>query len=100
MNIQDIHKLLEQCDDTEDLAWDGWESGALFTVADKGEEEYEGKWRFHPVVVQEIASGNYYEITTSRTNSGYWGDSERGDTTIRQVSRSEKTIVQVIWRAV
>lgn len=100
MNIQDIHTLLEKCDDPTSLEWDGWEGGALFTVADKGEEECDGKWCFHSVVVQEIATGDYYEITTSRSNSGYWSDSEQGETTIQQVNRTEKNIVQVIWRAV
>ncbi len=100
MEIKDIHALLEECDDTEDLAWDGWEGGAKFTVADVGKEEVDMKWCFQSTVVQEIATGQYYEITTSRTNGGYWGDSESGATVIRQVKAKLKMVEIVEWVSV
>lgn len=100
MNLQDIRTLLEQGDGPEDLAWEGREGGPLFTIAHEGEEECDGKWCFQSTVLQEIATSYYYEITTSRSNSGYWGDSERGDTTVVQVKPRKKIIETTVWEQV
>ena len=100
MKIEDIHELLSDCDDASDLAWEGWEGGALFTLAKQGEEEVDRKWCFTSTVMQEIATGDYYEITTSRSNSGYWGDGENGDTEIRQVVPSKKIVEITEWKGI
>ena len=96
MDIKDILKLLESCDDPEDLAWDGWEGGAKFKLIESGEEYCEHKTCYTSTYLQEIATGNYYEVTSSRSNGGYWSDSERYPYEVRQVVPREviKTIIE------
>lgn len=100
MNIKEIYKLLEDCDEPSNLTHNYEGYTALFTLAHEGEEYCEHKTCYTETVLQEIATGDYYEITTSRSNSGYWSDSESFDPEIRAVKPVKKVVETTEWHNV
>jgi len=42
-------------------------------------------------------SAEYFEVTFSRDNSGYWGDGERHEPEFRKVKPVYKQVVQTFW---
>lgn len=92
MNTDDLVVLLDEVDDVQDLNY----LDSNFKVIEQGNWEEDGKWCFCTSVVQ-YGDDKYFEITESRSNSGYWGDSENGDTTVREVKPVTKTVTITEW---
>jgi hypothetical protein len=76
---------------------DGFGHDADSEVIDEGDWTDEGKYSFNSSVVRYL--DKFYIINQSRSGS-YYSDYYYNDPEIYEVSRSEKTVVQVVWTKV
>ncbi len=90
MNIEQLKEALAH----EDVY--GIDEVEGVTIIEQGKWEAEGKWCYLTTIVQ-CGEGNYFSVTESRSDSGYWGDSERGDTEVVQVTPIKKIIETTEW---
>lgn len=51
----------------------------------------------HQLIVDGVATDEYFEISTDRDNCGYWGDGERYDPEFRKVKPVIKVVEQTTW---
>jgi hypothetical protein len=68
----------------------------------EGDDEVEHKTVYNTCVYQ-VGQGDdteYFEVTFSRSNSGYWGDSERYDPEFRKVVPVKRVVEITEWEDV
>ena len=81
---------------------DGEIYGDNIKCIESGDEIAEHKTVYN-TDVYEVTSGDvveYFEVTFSRSNSGYWGDSERYDPEFRKVVPVKKVVEITTWESV
>ena len=78
--------------------------GIAFKCVEQGDDVVEHKTVYQTSVYQlvtpEGATDEYFEITESSSNSGYWSDSERYDPEFRKVAPVKKIVEIIEWKAV
>lgn len=80
---------------------DGEIYGDNVKCVESGDEIAEHKTVYN-TDVYEVTSGDvveYFEVTFSRSNSGYWGDSERYDPEFKKVKPVEEVVTVTRWVA-
>ncbi len=71
-----------------------------FELVEDGEEQIERKLIYWSNVYRHIPTDTYYAVHGSRSNSGYWRDSERYPSEVNEVKKVVKIVEQVSWEAV
>lgn len=68
----------------------------------EGDDEVNHKTVYNTCVyrVGDEPTAEYFEVVFSRSNGGYWGDSERYDPEFRKVVPEVETITRVVWKGV
>ena len=70
-----------------------------FTIIES-EEEVDMKWVFTTSIIRNDTTGEHFEVVESRSNSGYWSDSESGETEVYSVEPQEVVVKKTIWNRV
>ena len=90
MNAQEVLQLLDGEDHYGPDELDGF-------IIIETRTDTERKWVFTTTIIQHVESGEYFEVRESCSNSGYWSDSEQGETTVVKVAPREVTIKTTVW---
>ena len=74
--------------------------GIAFKCVEQGDDVVEHKTVYQTSVYQLVGTDEYFEITESSSNSGYWSDSERYEPEFRKVQPVKKVVEIIEWKAV
>jgi hypothetical protein len=74
--------------------------GIAFKCVEHGDGVVEHKTVYQTSVYQLIGTEEYFEVTESSSNNGYWSDSEEYDTEFRKVKPIREMIEVTVWTGV
>ncbi len=71
-----------------------------FKCVEQGDDVVEHKMVMQTSVYNLVGTDEYFEVTESSSNSGYWSDSERYDPEFRKVKPIKKIVEIIEWKDV
>lgn len=71
----------------------------IFDCVEYGDDVVEHKTVSQTSVYHLRGTDEYFEVTETRSNSGYWGDSERYDPEFRKVKPVKKVVEITEWHS-
>lgn len=71
--------------------------GIEFKCVEHGDDIVEHKMVYQTSVYQLVGTEEYFEVTETSSNSGYWSDSERYDPEFRKVKPIKKVVEITEW---
>lgn len=74
--------------------------GIDFKCVKRGEDVVSHKTVYNTSVYNLVGTDEYFEVTESRSNSGYWSDSEHYDPEFSKVKPVKKVIEVTEWVSV
>lgn len=90
----------------QEFAANHYEDGEVFSsvsqeiiCVDQGDEQIEHKTSYNVDVWQVVGTDEYFEVTHSRDNCGYWSDGERHEPEFRKVKPVKKVVEIIEWKA-